>query len=86
MPLTNWTLRCAYMLVLVTLLGCTHSGDMEPNRAEQSNRAESAEGEEISEIMNAKQLMDQLVEYRRFKELSVDCHVDFLLRITSLLF
>ncbi len=30
------------------------------------------EGEDISEIMNAKTLMDQLVEYRKFKELSVD--------------
>jgi segregation and condensation protein A len=30
------------------------------------------EGEDISEIMSAKALMEQLIEYRRFKELSVE--------------
>jgi len=33
---------------------------------------EEAETEEISEIMSAKALMEQLIEYRRFKELSVE--------------
>ncbi|MCX7016710.1 MAG: segregation/condensation protein A, partial [Candidatus Sumerlaeota bacterium] len=33
---------------------------------------EEEEGEEITEIMSAKALMEQLIEYRKFKELSVD--------------
>ncbi|OPZ01741.1 MAG: Segregation and condensation protein A [candidate division BRC1 bacterium ADurb.BinA364] len=57
-----------FVVMAATLIGLKIRALL-PDLPGEENEEES---EEISEIVSAKALMDQLIEYRRFKELSVD--------------